>query len=118
VAVKLKKGDKIVVISGRDRGKSGEIVRVLPDPTKGDLLLIRGINYQTHFVRPDPVAGQQGGIMKRESPIRASKVMLADPVTGTRTRLGFDFVERVDEVSGEQRRLKIRRSKRSKAEVD
>jgi large subunit ribosomal protein L24 len=118
VATKLRKGDKVVVISGPQRGQGGEIVKVIPDPIKGDHLLIRGINQKVHFVRPDPMAGQQGGIMKREGPIRASNVALADPVTGQRTRVGFKSVERVSETTNELERIKIRHSKRTGAEVD
>jgi large subunit ribosomal protein L24 len=118
VAAKLKKGDKVIVISGRDRKKSGEIVKVLPDPIKGDRVIIRGINVQSKTMRPNLSAGQQGGIVKREASIHASNIALADPVTGQRTRVGFKFIERLDESTGLMRRIKVRYSKRSGAEID
>ncbi|OGG57487.1 50S ribosomal protein L24 [Candidatus Kaiserbacteria bacterium RIFCSPHIGHO2_01_FULL_55_17] len=81
--MKLKKGDTVVVISGKDRGKSGTIVRVLP---KENRILIDGVNVMKRHRRPSS-QNRKGQIIDRAMPIHASNVMMADPKTGKPTRV-------------------------------
>jgi large subunit ribosomal protein L24 len=85
---RLKKGDTVVVISGKDKGKQGKITRLLADL---DRVVVEGVNVVKRHQRPTP-KNPQGGILEREQPIHASKVMPVDPKTGkgTRVRTGKD----------------------------
>lgn len=85
--MKLKRKDKVMVITGRDKGKKGEIVTVLP---KTNQVVIEGINVATQHVKPsskDP----KGGIVKVTKPINASKVMIIDPKSGRVARIGYQI---------------------------
>ncbi len=84
-AAKIKKGDKVVVLSGKDKGKHGEVTKVMPKDGK---LLVAGVNMMTRHVKPTQ-ASPQGGLDRREAPIYASKVAIEDPKTGKPTRVGF-----------------------------
>jgi large subunit ribosomal protein L24 len=84
MAAKIKKGDKVVVITGRDKGRSGEVIRVMP---KEGRALVRGVNVVTRHQRQ--TAQQQGGLVRKEGPIHLSNIALADPTTGKPTRVGF-----------------------------
>jgi len=88
MAAKLKKGDKVVVLTGRDKGKEGEIVQVLP---KEDRALVSGVNMVTRHQRQS--AQSQGGRIQKEAPIQISNLALIDPVEGGPTRVGFRFLE-------------------------
>jgi large subunit ribosomal protein L24 len=88
MAAKLKKGDRVVVISGRDIGKRGEILRVYPDETRA---LVAGVNVVKRHQRQ--TARVQGGIVSKEAPIHLSKIAFADPKTGEATRIGFKTLE-------------------------
>ncbi|GIX16829.1 MAG: 50S ribosomal protein L24 [Rhodothalassiaceae bacterium] len=88
MAAKLKKGDKVVVIAGRDKGKTGEILKVLP---KENRAIVSGVNLVKKHQRPTPQ--EPGGIITKEAPIHLSNLMLADPKDGRPTRVGFKFVE-------------------------
>lgn len=83
--LKIKKDDEIIVISGRDRGKRGEVLRVLGD----DRLMVGGVNMVKKHQRPDPNAGQQGGIVAQEAPIQASNVAIWNHDEGKADRVGF-----------------------------
>ena len=85
---RLRRGDKVIVISGDDKGKTGTVTRVLAEENR---VVISGVNLVKRHTRPNPRM-QQGGIIEREAPISASKVMLVDPKTGkgTRVRTGKD----------------------------
>jgi large subunit ribosomal protein L24 len=101
MAAKIKKGDKVVVITGRDKGRSGEVIRVMP---KEGRALVRGVNVVTRHQRQ--TAQQQGGLVRKEGPIHLSNIALADPTTGKPTRVGFKTLEdgrkvRVAKASGE-----------------
>ncbi|MDP6346058.1 MAG: 50S ribosomal protein L24 [Alphaproteobacteria bacterium] len=85
---KLKKGDDVVVISGRDKGKTGSILRVYRD---NDRVLIDGVNMIKRHTRP--TSTQPGGIIEKEAPIHISNVALADPKDGTATRVGYRFLD-------------------------
>ena len=81
---KIKKGDKVVVITGRDKGKSGEVLRVLRDEER---VLVQGVNMIKRHTRP--AAGQTGGIVEKEAAIHISNVAHIDPKSSKPTRVGF-----------------------------
>ena len=88
MAAKIKKGDNVVVLAGRDRGKTGEVLRVIP--TEGRAL-VRGINLvKRHQAQ---TAQREGGIITKEATIHLSNLTIADPKTGKPTRIGFKFLE-------------------------
>jgi large subunit ribosomal protein L24 len=107
MAAKIRKGDKVIVIAGRDKGRTGEVIEVRPAE---DRALVRGINMIKRHQRQ--TAQQDGGIISREGPIHLSNLALADPKDGKPTRVGFKFVGEGDA------RKKVRFSKRSGAEID
>ena len=84
-AAKIKKGDRVVVLSGKDKGKHGDVTKSLPKDGK---VVVSGINIVVRHVKPSQ-ANPQGGLERREAPIHASKVALEDPKTGKPTRVGF-----------------------------
>ncbi|MEM6973352.1 MAG: 50S ribosomal protein L24 [Pseudomonadota bacterium] len=86
MAAKLKKGDKVVVLSGRDKGKEGEITLVMP---KENRAVVSGINMVVRHTRPSQ--GSQGGRIPKEAPIQISNLALIDPKEGGPTRVGFRF---------------------------
>ena len=74
---KIKKGDQVAVLCGRQKGGRGIVLRVYPDARgKPERVLVEGINMVTHFERPEPRENKQGGLIKREAPIHASNVAL------------------------------------------
>lgn len=97
----VKKGDKVVVISGKDKGKQGVILEAFP---KKDRVLVEGVNIVKKHSKPSQ-ANPQGGILNQEAAIHVSNVMLLDPKTGTPTRVGTKEVDgnrvRVAKKSGE-----------------
>jgi large subunit ribosomal protein L24 len=100
--MRLKKGDRVKVISGKDKGKEGKILVSLPADNK---VIVEGVSVASRHSKPTQ-ANPQGGIVKKETPIYASKVMLICPNTGKPTRIGHAFLEngrkvRVAKVSGE-----------------
>jgi large subunit ribosomal protein L24 len=100
---RIRKGDNVVVIAGRDRGKTGEVLRVLPAENRA---VVRGINLVRRHQRQTPNA--QGGIITKEMPIHLSNISLADPTDGKPTRIGFRFVEG----------RKVRYAKRTGGQID
>ena len=85
MAAKLKKGDKVVVVSGKDKGKNGEITAVFPAEGRA---IVGGINLVKRHNRPTQ-ANPEGGIESKEAKIQLSNLMMADPKDGTPTRVGF-----------------------------
>ena len=85
---KLRKGDDVVVVSGRDKGKKGSILRVL---RQDDRVLVDGVNMVKRHTRPS--GSQPGGIIEKEAPIHVSNVALADPKDGAATRVGYRFLD-------------------------
>ena len=85
-AAKIKKGDSVVVRSGKDKGRTGTVLQVLP---KDDKVLVSGINVATRHRKPTQ-GNPQGGIDRREAPLHISKVSLADPKDGKATRVRFE----------------------------
>jgi large subunit ribosomal protein L24 len=107
MAAKIKKGDKVIVLTGRDKGRSAEVVEVRPSQGRA---LVRGVNMVKRHQKQ--TAGQDGGIISKEAPVQLSNLALADPKDGKPTRVGFKFV-------GEgQNRKKVRFAKRSGVEID
>jgi large subunit ribosomal protein L24 len=84
MAAKLKKGDKVVVLTGRDKGKEGEIARVMP---KEGRAIVSGVNMVIRHTRQS--ATEQGGRIPKEAPIDLSNIALVDPKEGGPTRVGF-----------------------------
>ena len=84
MAAKIRKGDKVVVLTGRDKGRSGEVIRVMPKESRA---LVRGVNVVTRHQRQS--ATQEGGLVRKEAAIHLSNIALADPGTGKPTRVGF-----------------------------
>ena len=107
MGAKIKKGDKVIVLTGRDRGRSGEVIEVHPQKERA---LVRGINVVKRHQKQ--TAQQEGGVISKEAPVHLSNLALADPKDGKATRVGFKFVG-----EGDARR-KVRFSKRSGVEID
>ena len=86
---KIRKGDDVVVIAGRDKGKRGAVL----DRMNADLLLVEGVNRVKKHVRPNPMRGQAGGIVEKEMPIHLSNVALFNPATQKADRVGVRVLE-------------------------
>nr|VFK79895.1 MAG: LSU ribosomal protein L24P [Candidatus Kentron sp. SD] len=86
---KIRKGDTVVVLTGKDRGKRGSVLRV----SAGDSILVEGVNLVRKHMKPNPQKGTSGGIMSKEMPIRISNVMLYNPATENGGRVGFKFLD-------------------------
>jgi large subunit ribosomal protein L24 len=104
MAAKIKKGDKVVVLTGRDRGRSGEVIEVRPTESRA---LVRGVNMVKRHQKQTPQ--REGGIISKEAPIHLSNIALADPKSGKPTRVGFKIMN-----DGR----KVRVAKRSGVEID
>ena len=85
--LKIRKGDKVVVIAGKDKGKQGEVVRVLPSENR---VVVQGLNVVRRHTRQ--TASQEGGIVAKEMPIQISNLALRDPKDGKPTRVGYKFL--------------------------
>jgi large subunit ribosomal protein L24 len=104
MAAKIKKGDKVVVLTGRDKGRTGEVVQVMPKETRA---LVRGVNLVKRHQRQTQT--QEGGIISKEAAIHLSNIALADPKDGKPTRVGFKILD-----DGR----KVRFAKRSGEQID
>jgi large subunit ribosomal protein L24 len=107
MAAKIRKGDKVIVLTGRDRGRTGEVIEVRPVQGRA---LVRGVNMVKRHQRQ--TAQQEGGIISKEATVHLSNLAIADPKDGKPTRVGFKFVGEGDE------RRKVRVAKRSGVEID
>ena len=107
MAAKIRKGDKVILLTGRDKGRTGEVIEVRPAERRA---LVRGVNMVKRHQRQ--TAQQEGGIISKELPLHLSNVAIADPKDGKPTRVGFKFVG-----EGDNRR-KVRFAKRSGVEID
>jgi large subunit ribosomal protein L24 len=101
MAARIKKGDQVIVLSGRSKGQTGEVVRIM---TKEDRVIVQGVNMAKRHTRP--TANAAGGIVNKEASIHISNVTHVDPKTNKATRIGFKFLEdgrkvRFAKVSGE-----------------
>jgi large subunit ribosomal protein L24 len=108
MAAKIKKGDKVIVLTGRDKGRAGEVIEVNPAAERA---LVRGVNVVKRHQRQS--GAQQGGIISKELPVHLSNLAIADPKDGKPTRIGFKIVAGAD---GESRKVRI--AKRSGVEID
>ena len=107
MAAKIRKGDKVIVLSGRDKGRTGEVIEVRPDDNRA---LVRGVNMVKRHQRQ--TAQQEGGIVSKELPVHLSNIALADPKDGKPTRVSFKTVGK-----GDDQKL-VRVAKRSGVEID
>jgi large subunit ribosomal protein L24 len=104
MGIKVRRGDTVVVISGTEKGKRGEVERVLPRENR---VVVSGVNVRTRHARPTQT--NQQGLYTFEAPIHVSNVMLVDPDSGEPTRVGYRFTD-----SGE----KVRVSKKTGKDID
>ncbi|HEX6550823.1 MAG TPA: 50S ribosomal protein L24 [Gammaproteobacteria bacterium] len=86
---RIKKGDEVVVITGKDKGRRGAVLKVLEE----DRIIVENVNMAKKHTRPNPNAGVTGGIIDKEMPIHLSNVMLFNPVTKKGDRVGFRKLE-------------------------
>ena len=103
MAARIRKGDKVVVLSGRDKGRSGEVIEVHP---RAERALVRGVNMVKRHQRQ--TAQQEGGIISKELPVHLSNLAIADPKDGKPTRVGIEIED--------GKRLRV--SKRTGARLD
>jgi large subunit ribosomal protein L24 len=89
MAARIRKGDKVIVITGADRGKQGEVLAVLP---KENRAVVQGVNIAKRHTKPRGM-GQPGGIVEKEATIHLSNIALLDPKTDKPTRVGFKVLE-------------------------
>ena len=89
MAARIRKGDRVVVITGSDRGKQGEVLQVMP---KENRAVVQGVNVAKHHTKPKGM-GQPGGIVSKEATIHLSNIALLDPKTDKPTRVGFKVLE-------------------------
>jgi large subunit ribosomal protein L24 len=87
--LRIKKGDEVVVIAGKDKGRKGTVNRVFDDGR----VLVDNVNMVKKHQKPNPQAGVAGGILEKEAPIHASNVMLFNPATGRGDRVGYKTLE-------------------------
>ena len=85
---RIRKGDHVVVIAGKDKGKRGDVVRVA-----GDKVVVSNINIVKRHTKPNPQANQPGGVIEREAPIHISNVMLFNPASGKGERVATKVLE-------------------------
>jgi large subunit ribosomal protein L24 len=107
MAAKIKKGDKVVVLAGRDKGKTGEVLQVIP---KDERAVVRGVNMVKRHTRQ--TQSVEGGIISKEATIHLSNIAVADPKDGSPTRVSFKLVEQ----GGKQ--VKVRIAARSGEQID
>jgi large subunit ribosomal protein L24 len=108
MTARIRKDDTVVIITGKDKGRTGKVLKVMP---KEDRVLVEGVNMVKRHTKPD-IAHPQGGVIAKEAPLHVSNVALRDPKTGKATRVGYKFVG-----EGAQRR-KVRIAKGSGVEID
>jgi large subunit ribosomal protein L24 len=104
MAAKIRKGDKVVVLTGRDKGRTGEVIEVRPSEGRA---LVRGVNMVKRHQKQS--ATQEGGIVSKESSVHLSNIAYADPKDGKPTRIGWKF---------QKDGTRIRVAKRSGTEID
>lgn len=86
---KIRRDDEVIVIAGKDKGKRGKVMKVLAD----NRFVVSGINMVKKHTKPNPMAGQSGGIVEKEAPIQASNVAIFNAATGKGDRVGFKILE-------------------------
>jgi len=88
--INLKKNDTVTVVSGRDAGKQGKVLKVIPEKNR---VIVQGVGFVKRHTRPNPQRNIKGGIAEREAPIHVSNVMAVSPEDDRRTRLGAKLLE-------------------------
>ncbi|MDG2524758.1 50S ribosomal protein L24 [Stenotrophomonas sp. HITSZ_GD] len=88
MANRIKKGDQVVINTGKDKGKQGEVIRV-----DGDRVVVSNVNVVKRHTKPNPQAGIAGGVVEREASIHISNVAIVNPATGKGERVGFKVLE-------------------------
>ena len=88
MARKIRRDDEIVVLAGKDKGKQGKVLSVL---VSEDRIVVEGINLIKKHTKPNPQAGEQGGIVEKEASLHVSNVAIVNPATGKADRVGFRF---------------------------
>jgi large subunit ribosomal protein L24 len=101
--MRIRKNDNVIVISGNDKGKTGKVLKVFP---KENRVIVEGINLRKRHTKPNQ-KNPQGGILEKEAPIHASNVMLLDPKTGEKTRIGSKII--LDEKTGKKKTARLSR---------
>ena len=86
---RLRKGDQVIVISGKDKGRQGTVLKVMED----DRVLVEQINMVKKHTKANPMQGVEGGIVEKEMPLHISNVMIFNPVTNKGDRVGFKLLE-------------------------
>jgi large subunit ribosomal protein L24 len=104
MAAKIRKGDRVVVLTGRDKGRTGEVIEVRPGANRA---LVRGVNLVKRHQKQSTT--QEGGIISKEAPVHLSNIAVADPKDGKPTRVGF-------KIHADGRKVRI--AKRSGVEID
>ena len=89
MASKIKKGDEVIVTTGKDKGKRGTVMKVFDD----DRIIVENVNMAKKHTKPNPQKGEPGGILDKEMPLHVSNVALYNPVTAKGDRVGFKFLE-------------------------
>ncbi|MEJ2761245.1 MAG: 50S ribosomal protein L24 [Gammaproteobacteria bacterium] len=87
---RIKKGDEVVVIAGRDKGKRGTVIRVLPEDDK---IVVENVNMVKRHTKGNPMQGTPGGIVEKEMPLHVSNIAIWNPVTNKPDKVGFRFLE-------------------------
>lgn len=99
--MKIRKNDKVMVIAGNDKSKTGKVLKVFP---KEDRIIVEGINIRKRHTKPTQ-RNPQGGIFEKEAPINVSNVMVIDPKTNVPTRLGSQII--LDDKTGKKKRARV-----------
>ena len=107
---KIRKGDRVVVLTGKDKGKTGDVIRVMPAEAR---LIVQGVNVVRRHTRPG--RDTAGGIVEKEAPVHISNVAHIDPKDGKPTRVGFKFIDAKGKGAKPQ---KVRFAKRSGETID
>ncbi|UCF68413.1 MAG: 50S ribosomal protein L24 [Acidobacteriota bacterium] len=108
--MRIRKGDQVEVISGKDRGKRGKVLRLFRGSQRA---IVEGVNLVKKHAKQNPRMGVQGGIIEQEAPVHLSNLLPIDPQTNQPTRVGYKFLTRAD-----GKPHKVRVSRRSGAELD
>jgi len=87
---KIKKGDEVIILTGKDKGKTGSVVRAIPED---DRVLVENVNMVKKHVKPNPAMNVPGGIIEKEMPLHVSNVALVNPATGKADRVGFKTLD-------------------------
>ena len=111
MAMNIKKGDSVVVLSGKDKGKQGKVQSVIPSESR---VVVEGINMVTCHTKPRR-QGEEGGIVRREAPLNACKVQVLCPKCGKGTRVGHKVEKRT--VAGKEKNVSVRVCKKCGAEL-